>query len=74
MKDLKSEQSGLLVVSETLSSPVRLVRKDFISRSMMESWNRNVSSTDLGIRVVLRRGGEVSDQHNSGSLYNKTVD
>ena len=66
LRDFHSINQGLLVVSETL---VTLGDKRGLeSRSMMESWNRNVSSANLGICVVLRRGGEVSDQHNSGCL------
>ena len=69
--DLQRTQKGLLIVSETLLS--QRVRMGLISRSMMESWNCDIGSADLGIRVVLRRGGEVSDQDNSGCLYDKII-
>ena len=38
------------------------------ARSVMQPWNRDVSSADLVVRVVLRRGGEVLNEHDFGSL------
>jgi hypothetical protein len=35
---------------------------------MVESWDSEVGPADLGIGVVLRRGGEVLDQGDNGSL------
>ena len=35
---------------------------------MVQSWDSEVSSRDLGVRMSLRRGGEVLDQHNLDSL------
>ena len=68
--DFQSISQWLLVVSETLVT-LGEKRGRLGSCSVMESWNRNVSSADLGIWVVLRRGGEVSDQHDGRCLKHR---
>ena len=62
----RASTRGLLVVIETLVTISD--KRGLGSRSMMEAWNRNVSSADMGIRVFLRRDGQVSDQHDDGCL------
>ena len=63
----RASTQAILVVSETLVT-LGEKRGRLGSCSVMESWNRNVSSADLGIWVVLRRGGEVSDQNDGRCL------
>ena len=44
-----------------------------ISRSMMETWDCEVGPADLGIGVVLRRGGEILNQDNLHCLYKRVL-
>ena len=63
----RASTQALLVFSETLVT-LGEKRGRLGSCSVVESWNRNVSSADLGIWVVLRGGGEVSDQNDGRCL------
>ena len=35
---------------------------------MVQAWDREVSTRDLGVSMTIRNGGEVLDQHNLCSL------